>query len=671
MQGRIAYNVFYGNDKPHIFPHLKLIWPHLYLMIFMTTTMKRFISELFVSFVLLCCVSCSDDSGTGSSFDVQLDIPAEINVGTDALLKFRIMFSKAPESSDIIVLGDSGGKSHDCGIVNISTKYVTISLYDGAITDNYSVSVRRGKAVKKLGDTRIIVSDGVEPAEGSTVYGRVYCGDKPLKGVVISDGVEVVSTNADGIYQMKSAKKYGYVFISIPSGYEVATEGVLPANHVLLKQNASTAERVDFRLFEAGDQTNHTMLVFGDMHLAGGRNNDSQWFREFCLEVNDYINSHSSDKVYAVTLGDMTWDYYWYDRQYQFLAYLNDVKQVGDLTIFHTIGNHDHDMNLPGDFENAVQFTKEVAPDYYSFNIGKVHYVVLDNILSTSKGGGKNDRKYNELVTNEELAWLAKDLSYVSKSTPVVVTMHATTSNLDTEANRTALFGCLAGYDQVHFITGHTHQVANRKSSNWYDHNCGAVCADWWDCVYKSDGKVHIGTDGAPGGYEIFDITGTEFKWQFKGTKMDKDIQFRTYDRNNINLSTENYMSGRTAEEKALFEKVAGSWATANNTNEVYINVWNYGPGWSIEVTENGKALAVSQATASLFRDPLHIITYIPTSKKTAEDSFTTKACNHMWKVTASSATSALEIKVTDNFGNVYTETMTRPKAFNIDTYSR
>lgn len=621
--------------------------------------------------VVLLSASCSNENGSGSSFDVQLDIPEEINAGTEGIVKFRILFGKAPESTDIVVLGDSGGKDHDCEIVNISTKYVSVALFDGVTTDKYSVSVRRGNAVRKMGDTRIVVSDGVEPASGSTVYGRVYCGDKPLKGVVISDGVEVVSTNADGIYQMKSAKKYGYVFISIPSGYEVATEGVLPANHVLLKQNASTAERVDFRLFEAGDQTNHTMLVFGDMHLAGGRNNDSQWFREFCLEVNDYINSHSSDKVYAVTLGDMTWDYYWYDRKYQFLQYLDDVKQVGDLTIFHTIGNHDHDMNLPGDFENAVQFTKEVAPDYYSFNIGKVHYVVLDNILSTSKGGGKNDRKYNELVTNEELAWLAKDLSYVSKSTPVVVTMHATTSNLDTEANRTALFGCLAGYDQVHFLTGHTHQVANRKSSNWYDHNCGAVCADWWDCVYKSDGKVHIGTDGAPGGYEIFDITGTEFKWQFKGTKMNKDIQFRTYDRNNINLSTDNYMSGKTAEEKALFEKVAGSWATANNTNEVYINVWNYGPGWSIEVTENGKALAVSQATASLFRDPLHIITYIPTSKKTAEDSFTTKACSHMWKVTASSATSTLEIKVTDNFGNVYTETMTRPKAFDIDTYKR
>lgn len=620
--------------------------------------------------VVLLSASCSKENGSGSSFDVQLDIPEEINAGTEGIVQFRILFGKAPESTDIVVLGDSGGKDHDCEIVNISTKYVSVALFDGVTTDKYSVSVRRGNAVRKMGDTRIVVSDGVEPAEGSTVYGRVYCDDKPLKGVVISDGVEVVSTDADGVYQMKSKKKYGYVFISIPSGYEVATEGVLPTNHVLLKAGASVAERVDFRVFEAGDQTNHTMLVFGDMHLAGGRNNDRQWFTQFCLEVKDYVSSHSSEKVYAVTLGDMTWDYYWYDRNYQFLQYLDDVKQVGDLTIFHTIGNHDHDMNLPGDLQNAVQFTKEVAPDFYSFNIGKVHYVVLDNILSTSKGGGRDDRKYNELVTDEELAWLAKDLSFVSKSTPVVVTMHATTSNLDTEANRTALFGCLSGYDQVHFLTGHTHQVANRKSSNWYDHNCGAVCADWWDCVYKSDGKVHLATDGAPGGYEIFNIAGSDFNWKFKGTGLDENVQFRTYDRNNIHLSADKYMSGKTDAQIALFEKVAGSWKTANNANEVYLNVWNYGPGWSIEVTENEKSLPVSQASSSLFRDPLHIITYVAVSGKTGEDSFTTKSCSHMWMVTASSPSSTLEIKVTDNFGNVYTETMSRPKAFNVDTYA-
>ena len=87
-------------------------------------------------------------------------------------------------------------------------------------------------------------------------------------------------------------------------------------------------------------------------------------------------------------------------------------------------------------------------------------------------------------------------------------------------------------------------------------------------------------------------------------------------------------------------------------------------------MTENGKSLPVSQASSSLFRDPLHIITYVAVSGKTGEDSFTTKSCSHMWMVTASSPSSTLEIKVTDNFGNVYTETMSRPKAFNVDTYA-
>jgi hypothetical protein len=68
--------------------------------------------------------------------------------------------------------------------------------------------------------------------------------------------------------------------------------------------------------------------------------------------------------------------------------------------------------------------------------------------------------------------------------------------------------------------------------------------------------------------------------------------------------------------------------------------------------------------------DPLHLIAY--TAKrlnKNATASFPTFANAHMFKVKASSATSTLDIKVTDRFGNVYTESMTRPRAFSTDTY--
>ena len=49
-----------------------------------------------------------------------------------------------------------------------------------------------------------------------------------IAGVVVSDGVETVQTDNNGVYQLKSEKESGYVFISVPGGYECALDGVFP-----------------------------------------------------------------------------------------------------------------------------------------------------------------------------------------------------------------------------------------------------------------------------------------------------------------------------------------------------------------------------------------------------------------------------------------------------------
>ena len=54
---------------------------------------------------------------------------------------------------------------------------------------------------------------------------------------------------------------------------------------------------------------------------------------------------------------------------------------------------------------------------------------------------------------------------------------------------------------------------------------------------------------------------------------------------------------------------------------------------------------------------------------RNTEPSFETAQTAHMYKFQARQATSTLQIKVTDRFGNVYTETMERPKVFDTDTY--
>ena len=465
---------------------------------------------------------------------------------------------------------------------------------------------------------------------------------------------------------MKSAKKYGYVFISIPEGYEVASDGILPELHKKLLLDEKSPEKVDFELYKAGNQANYTLLVMGDMHLAN-RTNDRTQFSYFVKDVNKYVSEHSGEKIYGITLGDMTWDLYWYKNNYQFKEYLNDANNIKGIDIFHTIGNHDHEMNAAGDFDTILKYTDVIAPDYYSFNIGDIHYVILDNILCTNSG--KGDRDYDTMVSAEQLKWLEKDLSFVPKTKTIMVAMHATTGGT---SNISKVASLLSGYKSVHFITGHSHRVSNADKISYYDHNSGAVCATWWWTGKFTDNAIHIGQDGAPGGYQIFNISGTDLKWQYKATGSPVDYQFRTYDRNSIRLTSDKYLPYAYKDNKNSFDNLAKYWSSASNDNEVYINIWNHDQNWTIEVTENGKRLEASRVTVM---DPLHLLSYCTfaynNSGKAVDPTFKTTGNSHTFKVTATSPTSTLEIKVTDRFGNTYTETMTRPKAFDIETYAR
>ena len=61
-----------------------------------------------------------------------------------------------------------------------------------------------------------------------SIEGSVTCDGKGIAGVAVSDGINVVVTDAKGNYQLQSDKKYGYVFISTPSGYETNLVGNQP-----------------------------------------------------------------------------------------------------------------------------------------------------------------------------------------------------------------------------------------------------------------------------------------------------------------------------------------------------------------------------------------------------------------------------------------------------------
>lgn len=657
----------------------------------MKNVLKYLLLALIAVSQLFACGGSDDEKTPADNFDVQFTVPGSVDVTEGGECTFAVSGGggKSPLTTDIFILESDAGISYVCPIVNTSSDSFTVRLADGCETGYYKVFVKRDARKKSFGRIYINIVEDIDfkPDAGTTVYGIVSSAGVGVENVVVSDGAEVTVTNEKGIYQLKSAKKWGYVFISVPSGYEVPSVGVLPQFHRALKNSADVVERADFKLEKVDGQDSYKIFMLGDMHLAN-RTGDLGQFAQFTSDLTDYMTRHKGEKMYALTLGDMTWDLYWYSNSYYFPQYLNTVNsQIKNLQIFHTMGNHDNDFQTRSDYDAAVKYVDQICPTYYSFNIGKVHYVVMDDI-DCSSYDGSTSRNYVKSLSAEQLDWLAKDLSHVDKTTPVVVAMHAqvfypTTSGFKIDhdqVNTLRLFDILDGYT-VRFVTGHTHKLFNVTPDapivdghNFREYNSGSVCASWWWSGNLTPG-IHIGTDGTPGGYGIWDVTGTDFQCLYKSTGWPEEYQFRSYDLNNVHFSMADVPlmpSDISASVKNAYMQYVNAYPQ-NNDNEVLINIWNWNSDWTLSVVdENRKTLPYTEVWAY---DPLHIaalsVKRFNNAGLKSTPSFITDKFTHFFKVKADDADTDLVITVKDEFGNEWTENMQRPKAFSTDAYRR
>lgn len=656
----------------------------------MKNVLKYLLLALIAVSQLFACGGSDDEKTPADNFDVQFTVPGSVDVTEGGECTFAVSGGgKSPLTTDTFILESDAGISYVCPIVNTSSDSFTVRLADGCETGYYKVFVKRDARKKSFGRIYINIVEDIDfkPDAGTTVYGIVSSAGVGVENVVVSDGAEVTVTNEKGIYQLKSAKKWGYVFISVPSGYEVPSVGVLPQFHRALKNSADVVERADFKLEKVDGQDSYKIFMLGDMHLAN-RTGDLGQFAQFTSDLTDYMTRHKGEKMYALTLGDMTWDLYWYSNSYYFPQYLNTVNsQIKNLQIFHTMGNHDNDFQTRSDYDAAVKYVDQICPTYYSFNIGKVHYVVMDDI-DCSSYDGSTSRNYVKSLSAEQLDWLAKDLSYVAKTTPVVVAMHAqvfypTTSGFKIDhdpVNTLRLFDILDGYT-VRFVTGHTHKLFNVTPDapivdghNFREYNSGSVCASWWWSGNLTPG-IHIGTDGTPGGYGIWDVTGTDFQCLYKSTGWPEEYQFRSYDLNNVHFSMADVPlmpSDISASVKNAYMQYVNAYPQ-NNDNEVLINIWNWNSDWTLSVVdENRKTLPYTEVWAY---DPLHIaalsVKRFNNAGLKSTPFFITDKFTHFFKVKADDADTDLVITVKDEFGNEWTENMQRPKAFSTDAYRR
>ena len=540
-----------------------------------------------------------------------------------------------------------------------------------------------------------------KPKKGATIYGVVECNGAPVEGVVVSDGYSVVKTDKHGVYNIASQKQNGNVFISIPRGYEALTAGddVVPQFWAELSVEPQTAERHDFAL-KAVNNDNHIIVAVADIHLAN-RLNDVQTFRDsFVANLTAEIEQYRSKgiPVYTLSMGDNSFDIYWYDYLYDIGDFRRTLAEVKYPTpFFNTMGNHDNDGATPydenTDFNAAAKYRKAFGPTYYSFNLGKVHYIMLDDMvylnepLATAKRGKGivGARNHTTALTREQIDWLAKDLAIVTdKTTPIVIGVHSPIFRYVDQMDGTVecrlpaeqkaeLTALLKDFSTVHILSGHTHRnrccygyrdSAQPDIANITEHTIAAVSGTRWHT--SAFGGPQIAVTGEPAGCKIFKIDNTDIEWYFKATEFDAATQFRCFDMNTVR----DYFKS-SGELKVFFDHFPKrtNYANFKKDNAIMINVWDWAPDWKIKVTENGKELEVVRKRAE---NPQYMLSYeVPKSLwmlDLGSESRKKKVRHpHMFHAVASSPTSTVEVTVTDSFGNIYHQTMERPKPFSVN----
>ena len=634
---------------------------------------------------MACLISCSssdksteleDNETTVQITDVDLPSTIEITKGEDWELKGKGFMA---DDSFVFKNLEDETVSYTVKPTSIHENSVIITFPDEMATGKYRLTILHQEKGIIIGTIQInFIEEAFEipDIQGMNIKGRVSCEGIGIPGVVVSDGYETTITDYKGIYYLSSGKKHGYVFISVPGNYKVVSKTNKPDFYQNLSTNVS---EVDERNFELQKEKNnhHVIIAMADMHLAN-RNEDLAQFENLILpDINATANSFllTDAQVYGLTLGDMSWDVFWYDNKFALPEYLNEMHKF-QFNVYNTTGNHDNDPYKENDFLAEQKFKEYIGPTYYSFNIGKVHYIVLDDVEYLNKGGSEGtigERNYNRTILPNVLSWIKKDLSYISdKTTPIIVSLHVpvcseptlksdgTQSCKISLGNGSYLTDALKSFSNVHILTGHTHINYNvEPTESIFEHNIAGLCGTWWWTGRSNYAKNHICCDGSTGGYGVFEINDKDIKWYYKSAGFSKEYQFRSYDLNTIEITADKYCPKSSDTELATY---AGTYAKRANNNEVLINVFNYDPKWKVEVTENGKSLNVTRVSA---KDPLHIISYEAFRLNTnGVMSFPSCDTAHMFKVKATSASSTLEIKVTDRFGNVYTEKMERPKAF-------
>ncbi|KAL7562883.1 hypothetical protein ACA910_000259 [Epithemia clementina (nom. ined.)] len=249
---------------------------------------------------------------------------------------------------------------------------------------------------------------------------------------------------------------------------------------------------------------------------------------------------------------------------------LREVVSLANAPQYYVPGNHDYDFDSPENIHSFDTYRREFGPQYYSFEIGDVHFIAMndvyypctpdqnfDGLHSWCDPPGQYD--YNGIITPTQMEWLKNDLAMVPMDKLIFFHVHIPiVSFIDQDLPKHMVdnvielyetLGCVQSEDGVFHpqncsrtvvaFGAHTHTNDNMLPGEhfagfstalntenvtraggplpFHQIVLGAACGSWWDGDFN-DAVVPESYQrlGSPRGYWVFEFDGPSYMETFK-----------------------------------------------------------------------------------------------------------------------------------------------------------
>lgn len=411
---------------------------------------------------------------------------------------------------------------------------------DGLHLNDKGYAIWNGVLRTVLDRAKAIAGEAV--AQGTVFHdangnSRLDAGEPPVANVRVSNGREIVATDAAGKYALPASDDCN-IFVLKPAGWRTPlSEHRLPRFFYTHKPNGSPPTKyagvaptgplpaaIDFPLYPQTEPEKFRAIMFGDPQPRDQKEVD--------FIAHDVVEELiGAEAAFGVTLGDIV-----FDDLNVFEPQARAIALIG-IPWYNVIGNHDINYDVKNDKQSDESFERFFGPPYYSFDYGTTHFVVLDDIewLELNPAAGQKER-YRGGFGEEQIAFLRNDLGLLPHDQLVVLMMHIP---LDEVHDRHGLYRLIESRPFCLSICGHTHTHEHRlitRADGWrgaepHHHIVNVtVSGSWWSGSPDERGIPHtMMADGAPNGYSFLSFDGKQYKLDFKAAGRSPDYQMNIF----------------------------------------------------------------------------------------------------------------------------------------------